>query len=128
MSYIFLRFNEVLEIYDKLMGESGSKGLRDLGNLKSALAQPRMSFGGLELYSTLVEKAAALGYSLILNHPFIDGNKRMGHILMELLLRFNGYEIIADVDQQEQIILGVAQGSVSREDFSHWLQQHVVKN
>ncbi len=76
----YLEINELLEAYLQIMSQSGgSAGIRDRGGLESALAQPRMTFGGQDLYPTIAEKAAALGFSLILNHPFVDGNKRIGH-------------------------------------------------
>ena len=70
-------------------------GVQNRGALESALAQPRMSFGGEELYPTLIEKASALGFMLIMNHPFLDGNKRVGHAAMETFLVLNGHEIDA---------------------------------
>jgi death-on-curing protein len=103
----------------------GSVGVRDLGALESALAQPRMTFGG-ELYPTIAEKAAALGFSLIMNHPFVDGNKRAGHAAMETFLVLNGYEIEAAVDEQERIILQVASGELGRDEFTDWLRGHLV--
>jgi death-on-curing protein len=90
----------------------GLQGIRDSGALESALAQPRMTFGSRELYPTLVEKASALGFSLIQNHPFVDGNKRTGHAAIEIFLVLNGFEIDASVDEQEQIILQVAVGKL----------------
>ena len=71
---------EILETYQRIMEQtSGLVGIRDFGALESALAQPYMTFSGNELYLSLAEKAAALGFSLIQNHPFADGNKRTGH-------------------------------------------------
>ncbi len=64
-----------------------------------------MTFDGQELYPTLVEKAAALGFSLVTSHPFVDGNKRLGHAAMETFLLMNGHEIEASVDEQEDLIL-----------------------
>ena len=64
-----------------------------------------MSFGGAELYPTLAEKAAALCFSLVMNHPFVDGNKRIGHAAMETFLVMNGFEMNADVDDSESTIL-----------------------
>jgi death-on-curing protein len=84
-----------------------------------------MTFGGQELYLTLAEKAAALAFSLILNHPFVDGNKRIGHAAMEMLLLLNGQEIVASVDEQEKLILAVAAGTIPREQFTTWVRQHV---
>ena len=97
-----------------------------LNGLESALAQPRMTFGGQELYPTLVEKASALGFSLIRNHPFVDGNKRIGHAAMETFLALNGYEIEASVDELERVILQVASGEMGREAFTEWLRAHIV--
>ena len=88
--------------------------MRDMGLLDSALAQPRMTFDGLELLPTITEKAAALGYSLILNHPFVDGNKRVGHAALETFLVLNGMYLDAAVDEQERVVLQVAEGLLTR--------------
>ncbi|MCP9468975.1 MAG: type II toxin-antitoxin system death-on-curing family toxin [Nitrospira sp.] len=86
-----LTLREILEIYQHVMQQSGGLvGIRDLGALESAVAQPRMTFDGAELYPTVVEKAASLGFSLIQNHPFVDGNKRTAHAAMETFLVLNG--------------------------------------
>ena len=100
--------------------------MRDLGALQSALAQPRMTFGREDLYPTLVDKAAAVGFSIVMNHPFVDGNKRTGHAAMETFLVLNGMEISASVDEQEQVILALASGNSGRESFVEWLKQHVT--
>lgn len=84
-----------------------------------------MTFDGQDLYPTLVEKAAALGFSLIKNHPFVDGNKRTAHAAMETFLVLNGYQIVATIEEQEDIILKVAAGKSSREVFTEWLHQHL---
>lgn len=81
-----------------------------------------MTFGGQDLYPCLPTKAAALGFSLICNHPFIDGNKRIGHLAMEMFLVLNGHELDAGVDEQERIILGLAAGEVSREELVGWVR------
>ena len=89
------------------------------------MAQPEASFGGEELYPDLASKAAALGHSLI-NHPFVDGNKRVGHGAMEVFLLLNGYEIDGSADEQEKIIIDVASGKVSRIELSEWLSKHML--
>jgi death-on-curing protein len=104
----------------------GAEGLMPLSALESALAQPQMTFGGEDLYPTLVDKAAALGYALIKNHPFLDGNKRTGHAAMEVFLVLNGYEIRTTVDEQEHVILQVAASEIDREEFTAWLRSHIV--
>jgi death-on-curing protein len=85
-----------------------------------------MAFGGKDLYPSLAEKASAQCFSLVKNHPFVDGNKRIGHASMEIYLVMNGYELDARVNDQEQIILSLAAGKLSREEFKTWVQSHIV--
>jgi death on curing protein len=123
----YLSLQEVISLHSLLIAQTGgSSGLRDRGALESAVAQPEAGFGGEELYPDLASKAAALGHSLIQNHPFVDGNKRIGHAAMEVFLLLNGHEIDASVDEQEQIIIQVASGKVSRIELGEWLREHVV--
>ncbi|MBW4560529.1 MAG: type II toxin-antitoxin system death-on-curing family toxin [Mojavia pulchra JT2-VF2] len=123
----YLLLVEVLVLHRQIIEQSGGAlGIRDLGGLESALAQPRMTFSGEDLYPTVIDKAAALGFSIIMNHPFIDGNKRTGHAAMETFLILNGIEISASVDEQEQIILVVASGNLRREAFGEWLQHNTI--
>ncbi len=124
----FLTLVEVVELHRQIIEQSGGAlGIRDLGALESAMAQPRMTFGGEDLYPTLVDKAAVIGFSLVMNHPFIDGNKRIGHAVMEVFLVMNGWEIDAAVDEQEVIILSLASGELEREAFTQWLENHVIR-
>jgi len=123
----YLTLAEVLRLHELIIAQTGgSDGLRDLGLLESALGQPRQSFGGEDLYPTLAAKAAALGFSLINNHPFIDGNKRIGHAAVEALLMLNGFELSASVDAAESEILAVAAGERTREQFQAWIEAHLV--
>lgn len=100
--------------------------MRDLGALESALAQPCATFDGQDLYPTLADKTAALGFSLIQNHPFVDGNKRIGHAAMETFLVLNGHELTVGVDEAERTILSVAAGTCSRERFTTWVRECVT--
>ena len=123
----YLTLSEVLELHRRVIGQSGGAlGVLNLGGLESALAQPRMTFGGEELYPSVLDKAAALGYSVIQNHPFVDGNKRTGHAAMEIFLVLNGFEIQSSVDEQERIILQVASGEMDRQAFTIWLRDHIA--
>lgn len=118
---------EALGIHQRVMQETGgAAGLRDPGALESALAQPRMTFGGEDLYPTIPEKASALMFSLVRNHPFVDGNKRAGHAVAETFLLLNGFEIDAPVDEQERIILALAAGVFGRDQLTAWLRDHIV--
>ena len=123
----YISIDEVLELHRRIIRQwGGAFGVRDHGSLASSVLQPLQSFGGHELYPTLVEKAAALGFFLIQNHPFVDGNKRIGHAALETLLALNGYELSASVDEQEKIVLSVARGELNREELAEWVQKHLV--
>ena len=121
----YLALAEILELHRSVIERwGGASGIRDLGALESALAQPRQSFAGQDLYPDIISKAAALCFSLVLNHPFVDGNKRIGHAAMETFLIVNGYELRASVDEQERIMLDLAAGNLSRDKFAEWVQQN----
>ncbi len=116
----------VIHLHRQIIERTGGiHGIRDQGALESALAQPWQTFDGCDLYPTPVEKAAALGFSLIQNHPFLDGNKRIGHATMEVLLVVYGLEIEASVDEQEACILDVAAGITGRVALTEWLHAHI---
>lgn len=123
----YLSIGEVLTLYQRIMAETcGKAGIENLNALQSSLAQPRMTFEGKDLYPTISDKAAILGYSLIKNHPFSDGNKRIGHASTEVFLLLNGFEIQSSVDEQETTILKIATGEMSLSAFTDWLKARVV--
>ncbi len=124
---IYLTTDEVVRLHELVIARSGgSPGVRDEGLVDSAVYQPRATFAGQDLNPTLTDKAAALGYSLAMNHAFVDGNKRIAHAAMELFLVLNGYELVAGVDEQENLFLELAAGLVSRPDFTDWVRTHVA--
>ena len=123
----YLSLAEVLELHRTVLERwGGAGGIRDINILESALAQPRQSFGGQDLYPDLAAKAAALCFSLVLNHPFVDGNKRIGHAAMEVFLLVNEYELRAPMDEQEQLMLQLAAGQLKRDAFAEWVKQHIA--
>ncbi|MDX2054562.1 MAG: type II toxin-antitoxin system death-on-curing family toxin [Polyangiaceae bacterium] len=123
----FVSLSQVLRLHEALLEQSGgSAGLRDLGRLEAALAQPKASFGGVDLYASLFEKAAALCFSIVQGHPFVDGNKRVGHAALEVFLVMNGYELTASVDEQESTVLALASGQLSREQLTEWIVRAAV--
>ena len=122
----YLTLGEVVDLHRRLLETTGgAPGIRDLGALDSAIAQPKATFGGVDLYPTLVEKAAALCFSLVRNHPFVDGNKRVGHAAMETFLVLNGAEIDASVDEHERLMLDLAAGQIDRPQLTDWLRHHL---
>jgi death-on-curing protein len=123
----YLALAEVVELHARVIeAAGGSAGLRDLGALESAVAQPRATFGGADLYPDLAAKAASLGFALISNHPFLDGNKRTGHAAMEVFLMLNGRELRAGVPDAEAVIVAVASGECTRERLASWVTDHVA--
>lgn len=119
----YLALSEVVELHRRLLeATGGAAGIRDLGALESALAQSKVTLAGSDLYPTLAEKAAALCFSLVGNHPFVDGNKRVGHAAMETFLVLNGAEIDAGPDEQERIMLDLAAGRIDRRQLADWLR------
>jgi len=124
----YLTLEDIVRIYKKVIVSSGGlDGIRDMGGLESSVIQPQMNVFGVEMYPSIAEKAAILAFSLITNHPFMDGNKRIGHASMEVFLILNGFEIIADIDEQEQIILGVAAGEIDKETFTNWVKTKITE-
>ena len=127
MAIRYLSLGEVVELHRLVVQQAGgAAGLRDLGALESAVAQPRATFAGTDLYPSLELKAVALAYSLALNHPFLDGNKRVAHAALETFLILNGHELDAGVDDAERTMLGLAAGTLPREDLVAWVAQHVI--
>ena len=121
----FLSLGEVLALHQRILATSGGRpGIRDLGAILSGLSQPKTSAGGEDAYPTLFDKAAALGYSLVRNRGFIDGNKRVAHAAMETFLVLNGLEISASVEEQERLMMSLAAGEFSREALANWLQSN----
>ena len=122
----YLSVGEVLELYQRVIEVTGGGfGIRDVSALLSSLAQPRMTFEGDDLYPSLPGKAAALAFSIVMNHPFLDGNKRTAHAAMELFLHLNGNDLIAPIAEQETVLLELAAGRIPREEFTSWVADHV---
>ena len=122
----YLDTDELIQLQARVIAQSGGgSGILDRGKIESAAAAPQATFGGVELYPTVGDKAAILGFSLTCNHGFVDGNKRIGHAAMETFLVLNGFEIDAAVDVQERMFLDLAAGQVSKSDFTRWVQTHI---
>ncbi len=121
---VYLALGQVLELHHlEIKRFGGSAGLRDRGGLEAALARPQMTFAGEDLYPDVESKAAALMHSLVMNHPFIDGNKRTGAAVAELFLNLNGIELEAADDDLVVITRSVARGELNAEALAIWLRQ-----
>lgn len=118
----------VFSIHRILIKEFGGiEGVRDQQILKSAINRPYNTFGGNDLYPTAVDKAAAIIESIVKNHPFIDGNKRTGYVIMRLLLMNDGQNIEADEDDKYDFVIKIASGKIDYEEIRGWILANVVK-
>lgn len=122
---IYLTAAQVLFIHARLIAETGgATGIRDLGLLEAAVARPKATFDGKDLYPEIVTKAAALMASLVRNHPFIDGNKRVGVAAAGIFLQQNGRRLVATNAEIEALALSVAKGALTVDQIPEWLGQH----
>ena len=116
---------EVEELHRVLIDKfGGTQGIRDASALESALGRPFQTFGQNELYPTTIHKAASLIESIVINHPFVDGNKRTGYTIMRLFLINNGLDIFASQDDKYKFVIGIASGETKYDQILDWLQVH----
>lgn len=121
----FLTLPRVLELHaESIARYGGDHGVRDFGLLESALAQPRAMFGGNYLHDGLEVMAAAYLYHLVMNHPFVDGNKRTGALAAFVFLDVNGIEITATQAEFEALVLQVANGDVGKPHVAAFFADH----
>ena len=124
---IRLSKHQILLIHDQLIAETGgSSGLRDEGMLDSALNSPFQTFGGEDVYPSLQKKAARLCFGLVKNHPFVDGNKRIGAHAMLVFLALNGIELQHTQSELSDVILQLAAGEIEATDLLRWILAHQV--
>ena len=117
---------QVVMLHEQLICETGgSTGIRDDGLLESALEAPFQEFGGVSVYPSVQQKAARLGFGLIKNHPFVDGNKRTGMLVMLLTLRLNGRTLRYTQAELVDLGLGTADGSLGYEEIRAWIISHL---
>ena len=123
---LYLSIEQVFEIHAyQIRRFGGSAGLRDRGALEAAVSRPQMTFGGEDLYPEIAAKAAALMHSLVMNHPFVDGNKRVGAHAALLFIRANEMEPEITSAELTEVTLSVARGELSAEALTIWLRQRL---
>jgi len=128
MSVQFIPEEIVLIIHaDLLQRYGGSAGLRDRNRLESALAQPKITVGGRYAHKTIFDKAAAYGFHICMNHPFVDGNKRIAFALMDIFLQKNGWEITSEEEEAYSVMMLLASGKLTKAELSSWLKDHTSK-
>jgi death-on-curing protein len=123
---VTLSAGQLVALHGELMKAFGGRGgLRDRGALEAAAARPGMTFDGEDLYPDLAAKAAALMHSLVVNHAFVDGNKRVGAAAAELVVEVNGYRLRAEDADLEKVTFSVARGELSAEALAIWFRQRL---
>lgn len=124
---IVLSKQQILLLHSQLIsGTGGSDGLRDVGLLESAINSPFQQFGNEDLYPTIQQKASRLCFGLVNNHPFIDGNKRIGAHVMLVFLALNGIELEYTQDELSSTILKLASNEISYQQLTKWIINHQI--
>ena len=123
---IWITADDVIQIHSRVIQRSGGMdGLRDRAGLEAAISAPMQSFGGQDLYPTTVEKIARLGYGLASNHAFVDGNKRIGAMMTQLSLKWNGFQMSLNSGELADMFIAIADGSAKESDLLAWIQTHL---
>lgn len=122
-----ISIDEVEQIHQSLIDNfGGSYGIRDMQALESALARPFQTFDNNDLYPSVLGKAAALVESILINHPFVDGNKRTGYTLLRLYLMSYGLDITASPDNKYEFIINIASGIMKYDAILNWLKSNTI--
>ena len=123
-----IRLEFVINVHEILIEKFGGiHGVRDKKALESAISRPFMTFDQQDLYPSPIEKAAALLESLVSNHPFLDGNKRIGYVLMRYFLLENNLDIGANQVEKYEFVIRIAKGQLAYEQIFLWLSERVIK-
>ena len=121
-----LKIENIILFHEKIIKETGgSKGVRDIRLIESALNRPFMTYDGRDLYSSNIEKIAVIMHSLISNHGFVDGNKRIGIAVMLILLKMNKLMITYTQDELIDLGLKTAEGTIDEKDIINWIKEHI---
>jgi death-on-curing protein len=124
---IFLTLDEITDIHrDQIARYGGSEGVRDWGLLQSAIAMPAAGFGGQFLHADLCEMAAAYLFHIVRNHPFIDGNKRVGAVAAYVFLALNNRRLTADQSTYAELVLSVACGETPKSAVAEFLRANIA--
>ena len=123
---IWISAEDVILIHSRVIeGSGGLDGLRDRDGLEAAVSAPMQTFDGTELYPTDIEKIARLGFGLASNHAFVDGNKRIGAMMTQLLLKWNGYDLTLRSGELADMFIAIADGTAKEQDLLDWIHAHL---
>ncbi|MGE5330058.1 MAG: type II toxin-antitoxin system death-on-curing family toxin [Deltaproteobacteria bacterium] len=122
---IFIDIEDVLMFHKKIIKQTGgADGVLNMGLIESAIKRPFATFDGKQLYPDDIDKISAIVYSLINNHGFVDGNKRIGMAVMLLLLKINDIELIYEQKEFVELGLNIASGKFKEDDIKNWIKRH----
>ncbi len=125
MEVLYVTIDEAYAVHERMVEIGGGRArVRDFTLLHSAVKRPKATFRGYDMHKTIWSKAAALMHSLIMNHPFSDGNKRTGYFSTHLFLRKNGYDLIAEKNELISFCLRVDNEGLTVEQIASWLKNH----
>ena len=123
---IWISAEDVILIHSRVIeGSGGLDGLRDRDGLEAAVSAPMQTFDGKGLYPTDLEKIARLGFGLASNHAFVDGNKRIGAMMTQLLLKWNGYDLTLHTGELADMFIAIADGTAKEKDLLDWIHRHL---
>ena len=123
---IWVSADDVIALHSKIIKKTGGiDGVRDRSGLEAAVAAPLQSFGGEDFYPTTIDKIARLGYGLAANHAFIDGNKRIGALMTQLLLQWNGYRLVLNRGELADMFIAIADGSADEIELLDWINKRI---
>ena len=126
---IWTDVEQVIEIHSAIIRKTGGlDGLRDRNALDAAIEAPLQTFFGQDLFASELEKIARLSVGLVMNHAFVDGNKRIGAMMMQLLLQWNGYWIRIRTGELADIMIAVASGTADDRDLKHWIEERLMQS
>lgn len=126
---IWVTAEDVIAIHQKIIEKTGgTEGLRDRASLEAAIGAPLQTFGAIELFPGNIEKIARLGYGLVSNHAFVDGNKRIAAMLVQLLLQWNGYTLTLKKGELADMFLSLAAGESGLAELEMWIRRHLREN
>lgn len=123
---IWITADDAILVHRRVIQVSGGiDGIRDRAGLEAAISAPLQSFGGYDLFPTAIEKIARIGYGVAANHAFLDGNKRIGAMLTQLLLKWNGFHLELQSGELAKMFISIAAGSSDESALLQWIQTHL---
>ena len=123
---VWITVEDAIMIHNRIIEAMGGvDGLRDRAGLEAAVSAPLQSFGGVDLFPSKIEKIARVGFGLASNHAFLDGNKRIGAMLTQLMLKWNGYKLDLKQGELADMFIAIADGKKNDQDLLLWIQNHI---